>query len=301
MRKRLGISGMADLVAARLRMLGAGAISIVRRPDGRGDAMAAIVPGTSSVLRMWREPDGSDLARLHYADGQPISTAMDLRDPVAFAAMLHNIDCGLVHAGIAAPVAMIASVAAALHGSPDGLPGVGGHVEFGDWTGNWTPSAEGIRLIERARDLGIDVESVAGEFPASERDFVEPSLERCRRDAADWTLGVPRGASQSNWRVLGDLPSVRAAAIRLGFGGAPLVGWRTPGADLRIPAGVYYWLLEGTDGASELLAEIVDGTVNLLPARDAAADVLQKHAGSVATLVEATGAAPRRSPGPRSP
>lgn len=78
------------LVQLRIKLLGEGAFRIERRPDAI--SALAILPGREFSAKMSLTPEGKHFGRITYPTGRPLTSIVNLADPLSFANFLHTLD-----------------------------------------------------------------------------------------------------------------------------------------------------------------------------------------------------------------
>jgi hypothetical protein len=285
---KLGIPGIVALVRNRIRLYNAGSIAPTRLAEASTPGFTAIIPGMDSILRLWYRNDQAECAQLHHASGLPISSLLDVRDPIAFAALMHNIDLGIAYSGVQAPIEALSLVADFIHGrdEPETLVG---HIDLGDWRGRWEPTQAAAVMIAETVRTGLRLPRQVPINEAFLDAFPRQSLARSRAQAADWVLGPQRGDGSQGvtWQKIKTFPQGRAASLRLGCEGAPLLPWVVRGTDLRIPELSQYWLLvNNADGGAILLAFSHGPSLRVAPAHGAPHDTIDRFAAELSLLAE---------------
>ncbi len=84
--------------------------------------------------------------------------------------------------------------------------------------------------------------------------------------------------------------------MRMGYAGAPMTPWGSPGADAALEQGRRCWLPESAaDGAALLMAYVSAGGIRVVAPKGQPETMLRRPAESVATLARGPGL-PRPSP-----
>lgn len=97
----LSLDTLSRLLKLRVAVSGSGAFRARRLPDSGAYQATCQLPGHGTFVRLWDDARGRPAGQMHYADGQPMSTVLDLRDPARFASLMHNADVEIWRGGMA--------------------------------------------------------------------------------------------------------------------------------------------------------------------------------------------------------
>jgi hypothetical protein len=262
-RRMIGIHGIETLVRLRMLLVGAGSVSKLKNGQ-----IAILIPPSDTLLLLGRFKSGREMAELRSL--KSTINPMDIRDPIAFSAMMQAIDhefwsLGGVARGVpirhllhVADIAFSDNSSKMLHLRKGAIGNFSSQMDFGVWEGVWQPSSIACYLKQQVESSPL--------FPVYRHsfgsgDFTHESYVRWNRQASNMVLGLARGRNSvvpKHWRRIRTLAGMRAASMRIGYITDPLVPW------LNVPAGSYTenvmqlgeigcWMLEDTRTGSPLL------------------------------------------------
>lgn len=291
----MGILGIEILVRLRMIMLGAGSIGMTQDLDNKErKGTTVVLPGTEVVVRLWTDISDAEMVQMHHADGNVLSEPLDVRDPVAFAITMHNIDSTFAHARLMAPLNRIINTADVLYSNPESqelvflMARMGNRFDLGEWQGRWLPSKE----LEILFNAGFALGAVASLTDLS--NFEKPSLHYWQEQCSRWILGPRHMGTTTNpdlWRSLANLKQVRACFLRMNVNYPLPFPWAPMNTSTGFPLEGEFWLLEsGIDSTPILLAYRQESYLLVIasgPDHDA---TIKRHQSDVVLLMESRNA-----------